>query len=147
MPKYIVRVFILKMGKNGKSNSEDFEYEFDEKLLIEARNKAISKTKDLLSLFENEMPEESKFSTFNEAEIKGFKGFNTFTVELIFLLDDGDFEYPIYGDEELIFESLEVEADYYRKNFENTKCIKIVNPDGDTIEILEANSEFFIITH
>lgn len=142
--KYIVRVFILKFDENRNSNSESFEYTFEEPNLIDARNKAITKVKDLMSLFENEMPEESKFSSPLEAELKGFKNFNSYSLELVFQLDEEGCDYTIFGEEELTIEALEQEAYYYRDNVGNQQYDEIEDEDGDYVEILESNMDFFL---
>ncbi len=142
--KYIVRVFILKFDENGNSNSEDFEYTFEEPNLIDARNKAIKKTKELRSLFEDEMPEDSKFSSFLEAELKGFRNFKSYSLELAFQPDEDGWDYVLFGDDELTIEALEQEAYYYRDNIENQQYDEVENEDGEYVEILESNSDFFL---
>ena len=143
--KYLVRVFILIMGEKGKLYSEDFEYTFEESNPIDARNKAIEKVKDLRSLFEDEMPEDSKFSSPLEARLKGFKNFKSCSLELVFISDEGEFDNIIYGqDEEETIMSLQAEAYYYRGNVENQQYGEIEDEDGDYVEILKSNSDFFL---
>ena len=77
MEKYIIRVNILKSDEKGNMKSEDFEYSFQEPQLITARNNAIAKVKDLKVFFNNEMPEESKFSSSLEAELTKRKNTRT----------------------------------------------------------------------
>ncbi len=72
---YTVIVSINKVGKNGKSSNENFEYIFIDKgiSLFEKRKQAIQKAKNLISFFKGE----PKFSLFSESEKKRFKNFNT----------------------------------------------------------------------
>jgi hypothetical protein len=141
MKKYIVRVNILKSNKNGTFNSENFEYNFQEPLLMEARNKAISKVKELEFLFNNEMIEENKFSSPMEAAFKGFKDFNAYSIDLSFIPEE-EFEYQVYGEEELTIEALEVEAGFYDRN--NHSLCEIEDLDGEMVEVLESDLEFFL---
>lgn len=141
MKYYQVTVNILTSDEKGTFNSEDFEYNFQESLLIEARNKAISKVKDLLQLFNNEMPEGSEFSSPVEAELRGFKDFNAYSIDLSFIPEEG-YEYQIYGEEELTIEALEVEARYYDGNI-HSLC-EIEDLYEDMVEVLESDLEFFL---
>ena len=143
--KYLVRVFILKFDENGNSNSEDFEYTFEEENPFDASNNAIKKTKDLKSLFEDEMPEESKFISPLEAELKGFKNINSYSLELIFKSDEDGFDNIMYGeDEEETIMSLQAEAVYYRDNVENQQYDEIEDENGEYVEILESDKDFFL---
>jgi hypothetical protein len=142
MEKYIVRVHILKSDKIGNMNSESSEYSFQEPKLIEARNKAIAKVRELEELFNYGMPEDSKFSSPLEAQLKGFENFNAFSIELSFVPYEGS-EYQIYGEEELTIESLAAEANFYLNGgFE--ECTEVEDLDGEIVEVLESNLDFFI---
>lgn len=142
MKKYSVRVNILKSDKKGTFNSEDFEYTFQESSLIESRNKAISKVKELQELFNYGMPEGSKFSSPLEAELKGFKDFNAYSIDLSFIVDE-DYDYQIYGEEELTIEALEQEAYYYAQEG-NVEFTEIEDLYGEYVEVLESDLEFFL---
>jgi len=142
MKKYSVTVNILKSDKKGTFNSEDFEYTFQESSLIESRNKAISKVKELQELFNYGMPEGSKFSSPLEAELKGFKDFNAYSIDLSFIVDE-DYDYQIYGEEELTIEALEQEASYYYEE-SNVEFTEIEDLEGEYVEVLESNLEFFL---
>lgn len=133
------------MGEKGNSNSENFEYTFEESNPIDARNKAIEKVKEVMSIFEDEMPEDCKFSSPLEAKFKGYKNFNSYSLELIFISDEGEFDNIIFGqDEEETIMSLQAEAYYYRDNVENEQYDEIEDEDGDYVEILKSNSDFFL---
>lgn len=142
MEKYIVRLHILKSDKIGNMNSESSEFSFQEPKLIEARNKAIAKVRELEELFNYGMPEDSKFSSPLEAQLKGFKNFNTFSIELSFVPYEGS-EYQIYGDEELTIEALEIEASYYEKQGD-VQFTEIEDLYDATVEVLQSNLEFFL---
>jgi len=100
-PKYIVRVHILKSDVNGIFSSEDFEHVFNEPTMIESRNMAIAKTKKIIYSFENEMPDDKQFSSPLVAHLKGYKDFNAYSIELIFLPKEG-FDYTIFGEDDLV---------------------------------------------
>ncbi|SNR33837.1 hypothetical protein [Lutibacter flavus] len=142
MKKYIVRVNILKSDKKGTVNSENFEYTYQEPNLFEARNKAISKVKELEELFNYGMPEGSEFSSPLEAQFKGFKDFNAYSIELTFMFDE-DWEYQIYGEEELTIESLEIEANHYVGQ-EDMEYVEVEDLNGQMVVVLESDLEFFL---
>ena len=145
MKKYIVRVNILKSDKEGTFNSENFEYTFQESFLIEARNKAISKVKELQELFNYGMPEGSKFSSPLEAELKGFKDFNAYSIDLSFIADE-DWSYCLYGeDEEQTIEALQSEVYHYAEE-DGIPLAEIDCEDGewDFVEVIESDLEFFL---
>jgi hypothetical protein len=141
MEKYIVRVYILKSNKNGKMDSQDFEYSFQDPKLIIARNNAIAKVKELEYSFSNESTIKNKFSSPLEAQMKDFKNFNAYSIELSFV-PEKDFEYQIYGEEELTIESLEVEARYYDGN--NQSICEIEDLNGEIVEVLQSDLEFLL---
>ena len=142
--KYVVRVNIQKFDEKGKMNSENFEYIFKEKKPLEARNKAIEKTKDLRTLFEDEMPEESHFSSFSEAELKEFKNYNSYSLELVFLSEENEWDNIIYGEEENKTESLLIEANYYMDNCDNCEFVEVEGEDGEFVYIMESHSQFLL---
>jgi len=143
--KYIVTVNILKSDINGKFSSEDFEYSFEEPILVESRNKAIEKTKSLISHFENDMPEGEQFSSPLEAELKGFKGFKAYSIDLSFIADE-DWSYCLYGeDEEQTIEALKAEVYHYAEE-DDVPLTEIEFEDGewDYVEVIESDLEFFL---
>jgi len=141
--KYIVRVHILKSDVNGKFSSEDFEHVFNEPTMIESRNMAIAKTKKIIYSFENEMPDGEQFSCPLLAQLKGFKDFKAYSIELIFLPKEG-FDSQIYGEDDLTVEALEQEAYYYRNDSYNHKFMEVENEDGEIVEILKSKHKFFL---
>jgi len=141
--KYIVRVNILKSDVNGEFSSENFEYVFNEPTMIKSRNLAIAKTKKIIYSFENEMPDGEQFSCPLVAQLKGFKDFKAYSIELIFLPKE-EFDYIIYGEEDLVIEALEQEAYYYRDGSDNHKFMEVENEDGEIVEILKSNHKFFL---
>ncbi|SNR32599.1 hypothetical protein SAMN06265371_101290 [Lutibacter agarilyticus] len=142
MKKYSVRVNILKSNATGTIKSEDFEYTFQEPSLIESRNNAISKVKELQELFNYGMPEGGKFSSPLEAELKGFKDFNAYSIDLYFIVDE-DYDYQIYGEEELTIEALEQEAYHYAQEG-NVEFTEIEDLEGEYVEVLESDLEFLL---
>ena len=142
---YSVNVFINKIDENGKKESESFEYLFENENaeLISLRNQAIEKASNLISFFGHEIDGDTKFSSFNEAEKKGFKGFNSFSVNLFFHHDEA--EDMIYGSDDEVFDWLESEANYYKANNINVELMKVINNVDMEIEILKPNYDFFII--
>lgn len=142
--KYTVTVHILKSDINGKFSSEDYEYSFQEPTLIESRNKAIEKAKSLKSHFENDMKEGEQFSSPLVAQLKSYKDFNAYSIGVFFINDEG-YDYQIYGEEELTIEALSYEANHYRKvNQDDQELIEVEDLDGDYVEVLEHDYEFFM---
>lgn len=145
MKKYSVRVNILKSNATGTIKSEDFEYTFQEPSLIESRNKAISKVKNLEEFFNNEMPEGSEFSSPLEAEFKGMKNFNAYSINMLFVPSQ-DWDYCLYGeDEEQTIEALQSEVYHYAEE-DGIPLAEIDYEDGewDYVEVIESNLEFFL---
>jgi hypothetical protein len=90
------------------------------------------------------MPEDSKFSSPLEAELKGFKNVNGFSIDLSFVPEEG-YEYQIYGEEELTIDSLQQEAFYYRDaNIDYPWLTEVEDMDGEMVEVLESDLDFFL---
>ena len=144
MNKYIVNVNINKVDKDGNLKTEDFKYEFDNIIgLYDARIKAINKAKVLVSFFENEMPEESKFSSFSEAERNGFKNYQSYSL-IIDLIDENG-ESPIFGcDYTEQIDWLEYETQVFKEEPYNVECIEIENLSGEKVSILKNENEFLL---
>ncbi|SDX60093.1 hypothetical protein [Flavobacterium degerlachei] len=140
--KYIVSVNILKMDKNGNHKSENLEYTFDEGELLEKRRSAIEKAQEITDSFNHD----ESFSSPSEAEDKGFRNFKAYSVDIYLIIEDEgeEYDYNIYGDEELVFESLEVEAKFFKKECEITKFIKVQDNEDETIEVIEENLYFLL---
>jgi hypothetical protein len=138
--KYQVYVHVLKANNEGKFDSENFEYEFQGPNLFDERKKAIAKVKDLESFFNNEMPEGNQFDSPLVAQLKGFKNFNAYSIDIFFINDYGD-DYQIYGEEEELIESLQIEASYYNEDYPMTE---VEDLEGDFVEVLESDLEFIL---
>ncbi len=143
METYTVKVHILKVDKNRKRSSENLEYRFNEPRMIESRNLAIAKAKEIIHSFENEMPEGEKFDSFFIAQLKEFKNFKSYSLDIIFSVDDD--EYHIYGEEaEIMIEELIGEAMYYNENDDYQELYEMEDSDGEIIFVLESNLDFFL---
>lgn len=142
MDKYIVNVHINKVDENNNLQSESFDYEFESKPqeLIECRRSAIEKAKDLIEFFSNELPE-NEFSTIKEAELKSFKGYNSFSISIILSTDKEPYN-QVYGhDSSEMFDWLEYEYQYFIKTSNNVPLLKIKFEDNN-FEIIEEDSVF-----
>jgi len=141
---YLVRVNVLKFGKNGAHSDEDFEYKFDDrsKTLLELRKDAVEKAVFLTAFFEKEMPKEKAFSSFTEAEKNGFEDFNAYSLEIVFAHDD--VEDTIFGgDPDEAFDWLESEAHYYMKSYKDIEVTEVERYDGELLTILNYDVDFF----
>ena len=144
MDKYIVNVHINKIDENGNFTSENFNYDFESgKLgLIEVRRSAIKKTKDLISFFEEEISE-NEFNSFDEAEKKQFKGFNSYSISIVLSTQDEPHT-VVYGNDECErLDWLESEYQYFVNSNINVKSIKISNDEND-FEIIEEDCYFML---
>lgn len=140
--KYVVSLHILKMDKNGNCKSENLDYTFDEGQLLEKRRSAIEKAQEITDAFNHD----ESFSSPSEAAFKGFRDFEAYSVDIYLIIEDEgeEYDYNIYGDEELVFESLEVEAKFFKKECEIAKFIKIQDSEDETIEVIEENLYFLL---
>ena len=140
--KYVVSVNILKMDRNGKHKSENLDYTFDEGELLEKRRSAIEKAQEITNSFNYD----ESFSSPSEAADKDFKNFKAYSVDIYLIIEDEgeEYDYHIYGEEELVYESLEVEAKFFKKEFEITKLIKIQDNEDEEIEVIEESLSFFL---
>lgn len=139
--KYVVSVHILKVDKNGNRKNENLEYIFDEGELLEKRKSAIKKAQEIMNSYDND----ESFSSPSEAHAKKFKNFKAYTIDVYLIIEDEgeQYDYHLYGDEEIVHESLEVEAKFFKKEFEITKFIKIQDNEGEEIDVIEENLGFF----
>lgn len=142
MDKYIVNVHINKVDENNNLQSESFDYEFESKPqeLIESRRNALKKAKDLIEFFSNELPE-NEFSTIKEAELKSFKGYNSFSISIILSTDEEPYTQVYGNDSSEIFDWLEYESQYFINSDNNVPSLKIVFEDNN-FEIIEEDSVF-----
>ena len=139
--KYVVSVHILKVDKNGNRKNENLEYIFDEGELLEKRKSAIKKAQEIMNSYDND----ESFSSPSEAHTKKFKNFKAYSIDVYLIIEDEgeQYDYHLYGDEEIVHESLEVEANFLKKEFEITKFIKIQDNEGQVIDVIEENLGFF----
>lgn len=143
MEKYIVKLTVLNSNENGEIETKNIECVFEESTLIESRNKAIEKAKDFIFLFESEMPDEQRFSSFEEALMNEFRNFNAYSIKIV--LDDGcGEEFQIYGEKELMIEALEVETEFYNENDDFQDLTEVQDANGNIVKVLESNIEFFL---
>jgi hypothetical protein len=99
----------------------------------------------MILFFENEMRAEIKLGLFSEAEIKRFKNFTSYYLQVIF--DHENKEDLVYGGNgEESFDGLASEADYYKKNNEEMELLTITNSEGEEIEVIKSNIDFFCST-
>jgi len=139
--KYVVSVHILKVDKKGNHKNENLEYIFDEGGLLEKRKSAIEKAQEIMNSFDND----ESFSSPSEAHAKKFKNFKAYSIDVYLIIEDEgvQYDYHLYGDEEIIHESLEVEAKLFKKELEITKFIKIQDNEGEEIDVIEESLGFF----
>jgi hypothetical protein len=145
--KYLVTVFILKVDSEGNKCNENLQYVFDDGTLIEKRRNAIKKAKRIMDFLNNTTGKEKFMSP---TEVKKFKNFKCYSVD-IFLIkeyenDDFVYDYPIYGQGEITYESLEVEAKFFNEMYDYQEVTKIETPDGETIEVLKESLPFFLLS-
>lgn len=148
--KYVVNVFIHKVDSKGNFKGEDINYVFDEGTLLEKRRNAIKKTQEIMDSF-NDITGKNSFSSPSEAEAKRYKNFNCYSIDISLVKeydedDDYVYDYPIYGHDEITYESLEVEAKFFREMNESVKFTKLETPDGETIEVLKESLPFFLLS-
>ncbi|MDL2143866.1 hypothetical protein QQY79_15165 [Flavobacterium tructae] len=141
--KYLVNLNILQVDKKGKRKSENLEYIFEKGELLEKRRSAIEKAQEIMHSFDND----KSFSSPSETHAKKFRNFKAYSIDIHLVIEDEgeEYDYQIYGNEEIVYESLEIEAKFFKKEFEITKFIKIPNDEFDEIEVIEENLDFFLI--
>lgn len=141
--KYVVSVHVLKVDKDGNRKSKNTDYIFEESTLLENRRKAILKAVEI----SNSYSQNQSFSSPFEAKAKGFKNFKAYSVYINLIIEKNgiEYDYTIYGNDELIYDSLEQEAFFFKKMFEIAKFTKVENNEDETIEVIEENL-FFILS-
>lgn len=112
--KYTVNVHVIAFDAAGQPKGEPFHYEFDSGDLPTMRSQAFKKANDLMDFFENEMPAGTEFHSPIEAQLKGYKNIQGYSISIYFYIDD--YDYQIEGDEELQEEMLEVEEIEFKRN-------------------------------
>ncbi|MFC0778233.1 hypothetical protein [Flavobacterium sp. HJSW_4] len=141
--KYVVSVHILEVDSKSNRQSESMEYIFDKGELLEKRRSAIGKAQEIMDSFDTD----KNFSSPAEAHAKGFKNFKAYSIDIYLVINDEgqEYDYHIYGDEEIVHESLEVEAKFFKNEFEITKFTKIQNNEDEEIEVIEESLYFFLV--
>lgn len=141
--KYVVCVHVISVDKTGKSKSENCDYNFDEGVLLEKRRCAIEKAQEIINSLENS---DKIFSSPIEAQLKQFKNFNAYSIDIHFIIEDEgkEYDYQIYGDDEIVYEALEVEAKFFKKEFEITKFITIQNYEDEDVVVMEESLDFLL---
>lgn len=142
--KYVVSVHILQVDKKGNRKSESMEYAFEDGEILENRRHAILKAQEIMNSF-NYSPNQN-FSSPSEAKAKGFKNFKAYSIDIILIIEKNgtEYDYTIYGNEELVYDSLEQEAFFFRQMFEITKFVEIENTEEETIKVIEENLYFLL---
>lgn len=145
MEKYTVNVYIDRINKKGKlTESNNFEFEFSSGDLMKDRKKAIKKAKKLLQNIEDFLPKGQTFSSPEVAEMKGFKDFNLFMLDVYFIDNEGDLN-PIFGcDYEDRFDSLEYEYQVFKCNSICMKSVEIENQFGEQIKVISDDLDFLL---
>jgi len=140
--KYVVSIHILKVDKKGNRKNENLEYIFDEGELLEKRKSAIEKAQEIMHSYDND----ESFSSPSEAHAKSFKNFKSYSIDIYLVIEDEgeQYDYHIYGDEEILYEALEAEAKFFKKEFEITKLIKIDDYEDEEVEVIEESLGFFL---
>ena len=145
--KYLVNVFIHKVDSKGNFKGENLEYVFDKGTLLDKRRNAIQKAQEIMDSF-NYATGKNSFSSPSEAEAKRYKNFNCYSIDVSLVKeydnDDYLYDYPIYGHDEITYESLEVEAKFFREMNEDVKFTELETPEGETIEVLKESLIFFL---
>lgn len=141
--KYIVNVNVLQVDKKGKRTSDNLEYIFNEGELFQKRRSAIEKAQEIMHSFDND----ESFSSPSEAHAKKFRNFKAYSIDIYLIIEnEGEqYDYHIYGNEEIVYEALESEANFFKKEFEITNFIKIENYEDEEVEVIEESLDFFLI--
>lgn len=141
--KYLVNVNIFIVDKKGNRQSENLEYIFDKGELLEKRRNAIEKAQEIMDSFDND----KSFSSPSEAHAKNFKNFKAYSIDIRLVIEDEgeEYDYQIYGDDEIVYEALEAEARVFKQEYEIITFIKIQNNEDEVIEAIEESLSFFLI--
>ena len=141
--KYVVSVYVLNVDKIGKPECENWEYTFEEGELLEKRRGAIEKAQEIMNSLENS---DTIFSSPIEAQLKQFKNFNAYCIDIYLItVDEGEeYVYQIYGDDEIIYEALEVEANIFKQEFEIIEYITIQNYEDEDTVVIEESIDFLL---
>lgn len=141
--KYVVSVYVLNVDKIGKPECENWEYTFEEGELLEKRRGAIEKAQEIMNSLENS---DTIFSSPIEAQLKQFKNFNAYSIDIYLITEDEgeEYVYQIYGDDEIVYEALEVEANIFKQEFEIIEFITIQNYEDEDTVVIEESIDFLL---
>ncbi len=141
--KYVVSVHILQVDENGKHKGVNWHYTFYEGKLLKKRRDAIEKAQEIINSFDNN---DNIFSSPIEAQLKHFKNFKAYSIDIRLIIEDEgeEYDYQIYGDDEIVYEALEVEAKFFKQEFEITKFITIQNDENEDIVVIEESIDFLL---
>lgn len=141
--KYVVSVYVLNVDKIGTSKSENCDYTFEEGELLEKRRGAIEKAQEIINSLENS---DTIFSSPIEAQLKQFKNFNAYSIDIYLITEDEgeQYVYQIYGDDEIVYEALEVEANIFKQEFEIIEYITIQNYEDEDAVVIEESIDFLL---
>lgn len=141
--KYVVSVYVLNVDKIGKPECENWEYTFEEGELLEKRRGAIEKAQEIMNSLENS---DTIFSSPIEAQLKQFKNFNAYSIDIYLITEDEgeEYVYQIYGDDEIVYEALEVEANIFKQEFEIIEFIRIQNYEDEDTVVIEESIDFLL---
>lgn len=127
MKHYKVTVNILTADEKGEKTSKDFEYTFQNEKPLIARNKAIAKIQELEEEF---MYGKEQYDSFIMAQLKDFKSFKAYSINLYFV-DNNGWESCLYGeDEEETIQALQSEVYHYAEE-NNIGLIEMEYEDED----------------
>ncbi|MDA9343562.1 hypothetical protein N9R06_00510 [Algibacter sp.] len=140
--KYKVTVNILTSDKEGNFKSKDYDYNFKDENIFKARKKAIAKVKEL----ENEFAfGDENYDSPLVAQLKNFKDFKAYSINLLFLPENG-YGGCLYGEgtEETI-ETLQSEVYHYAEQ-DDIPQTEIEYQDGewDCVHVIEEDLDFIL---
>ena len=138
--KYIVEVKIINVNESGEKDLKEFDFTFQEESIINSRNKAIAKYLELESEFLNS---ETEYCPVGDAMLKGYKSFNSYSLNLVFA-PNGLWDYFLCGiNEENTIEALQAEAHHYAIK-DNIGLTQIKNNEGKWIQVIDSNLDFLL---
>lgn len=146
MVGYRVDIFVLKVVENNNREKETFDFSFNNNdiKLIQLRNEAIEKAKNMISFFENEL-HDTRLLSISKTEIKKLKDYSSYSLQIVFYYDDT--ECIIYGGEiDKNFDCLKLEGNYYKSCVQDVEMTTITTPTGEEIDVIKSNIDFFCST-
>ncbi|SDB30456.1 hypothetical protein SAMN03097699_0605 [Flavobacteriaceae bacterium MAR_2010_188] len=138
--KYMVEVKIINVKERGEKDLKEFDFTFQEESIINSRNKAIAKYLELENEFLNG---ETEYYPLLDAMLKGYKSFNSYSLNLVFA-PNGLCDYFLCGiNEECTIDALQAEAYHYAKK-DNIGLTEIKNNEGKWIQVIDSNLDFLL---